>query len=128
MAEERKHRGSFSKQFTARTAALIRSSNKVVPQVCRDLDLAESLVRRWIAQADRRWSALGGWAWLDELHAREEWRSRGIGGWLTRQAVAWARLGRCDRAIVRVGDYNAKARCGPLLPAFWLGCFDARTP
>ena len=32
--------------------ALIRSSGKSVPPVCRDLNLAESVVRRWLAQAD----------------------------------------------------------------------------
>jgi len=52
MAQERKHRRSFSTQFKAETVALIRSSGKSVPQVCRDLDLAESVVRRWIAQAE----------------------------------------------------------------------------
>src|ERR1044072_6728301 len=52
MAEERKHRRSFSEQFKAETVALIRSSGKSVPQVCRDLDLAESVGRRWIAQAE----------------------------------------------------------------------------
>jgi transposase len=49
---ERKTRRQFSKQFKAETVALIRSSGKSVPQVCRDLDLAESVVRRWLAQAD----------------------------------------------------------------------------
>ena len=29
-----------------------RSSGKRIPQVCRDLDLAESVVRRWLAQAE----------------------------------------------------------------------------
>src|ERR1044072_8969788 len=52
MAEERKHRRSFSEQFKAETVALIRGSGKTVPQVCRDLDLAESVVRRWLAQAE----------------------------------------------------------------------------
>jgi transposase len=49
---QRKTRRQFSKQFKAETVALIRSSGKSVPQVCRDLDLAESVVRRWIAQAE----------------------------------------------------------------------------
>jgi transposase len=49
---ERKTRRQFSRQFKAETIALIRSSGKSVPQVCRDLDLAESVVRRWLAQAD----------------------------------------------------------------------------
>jgi transposase-like protein len=35
-----------ARQFKAETVALIRSSGKSVPQVCRDLDLAESVVRR----------------------------------------------------------------------------------
>jgi transposase len=49
---QHKTRRQFSKQFKAETVALIRSSGKSVPQVCRDLDLAESVVRRWIAQAE----------------------------------------------------------------------------
>src|ERR1700687_3671214 len=49
---QHKTRRQFSKQFKAETIALIRSSGKSVPQVCRDLDLAESVVRRWLAQAD----------------------------------------------------------------------------
>ena len=52
MEPQRKTRRQFSKQFKAETVALIRSSGKSVPQVCRDLDLAESVVRRWIAQAE----------------------------------------------------------------------------
>jgi transposase-like protein len=38
---QHKTRRQFSKQFKAETVALIRSSGKSVPQVCRDLDLAE---------------------------------------------------------------------------------------
>jgi transposase len=49
---QHKTRRQFSKQFKAETVALIRSLGKSVPQVCRDLDLAESVVRRWIAQAE----------------------------------------------------------------------------
>ena len=52
MEPQRKTRRQFSKQFKAETVALLRSSGKSVPQVCRDLDLAESVVRRWIAQAE----------------------------------------------------------------------------
>ena len=50
-SSERKHRRSFSEQYKAETVALIRTSGKSIPQVCRDLDLAESVVRRWVAQA-----------------------------------------------------------------------------
>ena len=47
-----KSRRQFSRQFKAETVAPLRRSGKSVPQVCRDLDLAESVVRRWLAQAD----------------------------------------------------------------------------
>ena len=52
MEPQRKTRRQFSKQFKAETVALIRTSGKSVPQVCRDLDLAESVVRRWVTQAE----------------------------------------------------------------------------
>ena len=52
MEPQRKTRRQFSKQFKAETVALIRSSGKSVAQVCRDLDLAESVVRRWLTQAE----------------------------------------------------------------------------
>lgn len=51
MDPKHKTRRQFGKQFKAETIALIRTSGKTVPQVCRDLDLAESVVRRWLAQA-----------------------------------------------------------------------------
>jgi transposase-like protein len=38
-SSERKHRRSFSEQYKADTIALIRTSGKSIPQVCRDLDL-----------------------------------------------------------------------------------------
>ena len=52
MEPQRKTRRQFSKQFKAETVALIRTSGRSVPQVCRDLDLAESVVRRWVTQAE----------------------------------------------------------------------------
>jgi transposase len=45
-------RRSFTPEFKAQTVDLIRSSSKSVGEVCRDLDLTETAVRRWIAQAD----------------------------------------------------------------------------
>jgi transposase-like protein len=47
-----KNRRQFSKQFKAETVALIRTLGRSVPQVCRDLDLAESVVRPWLTQAE----------------------------------------------------------------------------
>ena len=52
MEPQHKTRRQFSKQFKAETVALIRSSGKSVPHICRDLDLAESVVRRWLSQAE----------------------------------------------------------------------------
>ena len=45
-------RRSFTPEFKAQTVELVRTSGKSVGQVCRDLDLTETAVRRWIAQAD----------------------------------------------------------------------------
>ena len=44
---ERRPRRSFTNEFKAETVALIRSSGRSVGQVCRDLDLTETAVRRW---------------------------------------------------------------------------------
>ena len=52
MEPQHKTRRQFSKPFKAETVALIRTSGESVPQVCRDLDLADSVVRRWLAQAE----------------------------------------------------------------------------
>jgi transposase len=49
---EPKSRRQFSAQFKAETVALLRSSGKSLKQLCRELDLSESAVRRWVAQAD----------------------------------------------------------------------------
>src|ERR671938_837696 len=45
-------RRSFTPEFKAQTVELLRSSGKSVGEVCRDLDLTETVVRRWLAQAD----------------------------------------------------------------------------
>ena len=45
-------RRSFSAQFKAETVELIRTSGKTIGQVCRDLDLTETAVRRWVEQAE----------------------------------------------------------------------------
>ena len=45
-------RRSFSAQFKAETVELIRSSGKTIGEVCRDLDLTETAVRRWVQQAE----------------------------------------------------------------------------
>ena len=45
-------RRSFTPEFKAQTVDLVRTSGKSVSEVCRDLDLTETAVRRWLAQAD----------------------------------------------------------------------------
>ena len=45
-------RRSFTPEFKAHTVELVRTSGKSVAEVCRDLDLTETAVRRWLAQAD----------------------------------------------------------------------------
>jgi transposase len=45
-------RRSFTPEFKAHTVELVRTSGKSVGEVCRDLDLTETAVRRWVAQAD----------------------------------------------------------------------------
>ena len=49
---QRRQRRYFSPEFKAQTVELIRKSGKTIPEVCRDLDLSETAVRRWVAQAE----------------------------------------------------------------------------
>jgi transposase len=45
-------RRAFTTEFKAQVVELCRTSGKSVGQVCRDLDLTETAVRRWIAQTE----------------------------------------------------------------------------
>jgi transposase len=45
-------RRTFSKEFKAETVALLRASDKSVGQIAADLGVGESLLRRWVQQAD----------------------------------------------------------------------------
>ena len=45
-------RRSYTPEFKAQTVELVRSSGKSVSQICLELDLTETAVRRWLAQAD----------------------------------------------------------------------------
>ncbi len=46
-----RRRRSFTPEFKAQTVELVRTSGKSVAEICRDLDLTETAVRRWVAQA-----------------------------------------------------------------------------
>ncbi len=48
---QRRQRRSFTPEFRARTVELIESIGRSIPAICRELDLTESVVRRWVAQA-----------------------------------------------------------------------------
>ena len=47
----RKRRG-FSDEYKAEVVKLIKESEKSIGQVCRELDLTPSAVRRWVMQSD----------------------------------------------------------------------------
>ena len=49
---EKRKRRSFSKEYKAEVVELIRRSGKGIGAVARDLDLTETAVRRWAAQAE----------------------------------------------------------------------------
>ena len=45
-------RHTFTPALKARTVELLRTNGTFVAEVCRDLDLTETAVRRWMAQAE----------------------------------------------------------------------------
>ena len=49
---ERRLRRSFTAEYKAEVVQLCRSAGKSIGQVCRDLGLTETVVRRWVAQAE----------------------------------------------------------------------------
>ena len=48
----KKTRRSFTKEYKAEVVELIRKSGKTVGAICRDLDLTETAVRRWVQRAE----------------------------------------------------------------------------
>ncbi len=49
---EKRKRRSFTREYKAEVVELIRQSGKSVGAVARELDLTETAVRRWVAQAE----------------------------------------------------------------------------
>ena len=68
--------------------------------------------------------ALGGWAELQELWIREDRRSRRVGAWLLRHAVAWLRLAGCGRIILDVAASDEAAGAGRFYRRFGWNVFD----
>lgn len=46
----RRERRKFSVEFKHEVVALFQQGDRTLPEVCRDLDLTESSVRRWVEQ------------------------------------------------------------------------------
>ena len=51
MAKGQRARRYFSREFKAETVELIRSSGRSIPDICAELDLVETTVRKWVLQA-----------------------------------------------------------------------------
>ena len=49
---KRRERRAFTDQYKSDVVALCRTSGKSVHQVCRDMGLSETAVRRWIKQVE----------------------------------------------------------------------------
>ena len=47
----RRPRRSFTSAFKAEVVALVRQGERSLPAICRELDLSETAVRRWVGQA-----------------------------------------------------------------------------
>jgi len=52
MEQRGRERRSFSDAYKAEVVALCQTSGKSIGEICRDLDLTESAVRRWVTQAE----------------------------------------------------------------------------
>ena len=48
----KRRRRSFSPEFKAETVSLCQLPGNTVASVCKDYDLADSAVRRWVSQAE----------------------------------------------------------------------------
>jgi transposase len=51
-AKERRERRAFTPAYKAEVVELCRAGGTPVGKVARDLDLSETVVRRWLAQAE----------------------------------------------------------------------------
>ena len=47
----RRARRSFTASFKAEVVALVRQGERTLPTICREMDLSETAVRRWVEQA-----------------------------------------------------------------------------
>jgi transposase len=47
---DRRARRSFTTSFKAEVVALVRQGDRTLPTICREMDLSETAVRRWVEQ------------------------------------------------------------------------------
>ncbi len=52
VAKKKRKRRQFSDEYKAEVVELIRTSGKSIGSVCRDMDLGETVVRRWVEKAE----------------------------------------------------------------------------
>jgi transposase len=48
---KRRKRRAFTREFKAEVVALVRQGERSLPTICREMDLSETAVRRWVEQA-----------------------------------------------------------------------------
>ena len=48
----KRKRRKFTPEFKAETVRLVREGNKTIAEIARDLELTESSLRNWVAQAE----------------------------------------------------------------------------
>ena len=48
---QRRKRRAFTREFKAEVVALVRQGERSLPTICREMDLSETAVRRWVEQA-----------------------------------------------------------------------------
>jgi transposase len=52
MSKQKRTRRTHSREFKAATVKLVRDGGRSVGQVSQELDLADSLIRSWLSQAE----------------------------------------------------------------------------
>lgn len=66
----RRERRKFTAEFKQEVVALIQQGDRTLPEVCRDLDLTDSSVRRWVEQIQGK-TIIGTTADQSESNAQE---------------------------------------------------------
>jgi transposase len=95
MEQQRRSRRTFTEEHKAEVVALCQSSEKSIAEISRDLDLTESSLRRWVAQAEIDAGSKEG---LTSAEREELARLR-----------KEVRVLRCDGLLLATGRYSLRA-------------------